>query len=74
MTPALTPWFPEHTHPEYTGYYDTRVRGSEMILYWDGDGWRASQHSPSITTGVLSVFRQNREWRGLTAPASGVLQ
>lgn len=63
----FTQWFPATTKPVHEGYYDTRSYGvGEMVLYWDGDGWRASATSP---TSQLSCFYPNREWRGLaTSP------
>lgn len=62
----FTQWFPATTKPVHEGYYDTRTKHSgDMVLYWDGNWWRASATSPTVR---LSTFAP-REWRGLaTSP------
>lgn len=63
----FTQWFPATTKPVHEGYYDTRRSGYfPMVLYWDGEWWRASATS-SIKNP--SWFEQRRSWRGLaTSP------
>lgn len=67
MAKKLTPWFPAYQDPVHVGYYDTRNHIGEMVLFWDGSNWRASEHSPRDN---CTAFWPGREWRGLSAPAS----
>lgn len=68
--PKLTPWFSALINPVRIGYYLTRNRGNEMVLFWDGRSWRASEHSPRHAG--QSIFWRSREWCGLTRPATSL--
>jgi hypothetical protein len=64
MSATVTQWFHPSVRPVHVGYYETRRPFvGEMVLYWDGYGWRASEHSPSSRFSVM--FFVLREWRGL---------
>jgi hypothetical protein len=71
--PILTPWFQTYQTPARPGYYDTvlphQYERDAMVLYWDGTGWKASEHSPRDPYN--NTFWRTRHWRGLAAnPAS----
>lgn len=63
---VLTDWFAATIKPVYIGYYLTRAgaRAGGMVLYWDGQWWRASEHSPSLHRFLFAP----REWCGLVTP------
>lgn len=68
----LTPWYQTYQKPARPGYYDTVLphqnESYAMVLYWDGERWRASEHSPQWDQ---TPFYPARHWRGLAAnPAS----
>ena len=68
MSKKFTPWYPAYSEPARIGYYDTRNHVGEMVLFWDGGNWRASEHSPR--GNASTSFWRGREWRGLIRPTA----
>ena len=63
MSAKLTPWFPCHVRPVHIGYYETQTEWTNMVLYWNGYYWMASEKSPSHSNQFSCI----RDWRGLAA-------
>lgn len=68
---ALTPWFPANTKPVRRGAYQTyRPRLGEGYSFWDGKKW-GNQYSTADRAKLFGYMTgiQEKEWRGLAAPA-----
>lgn len=69
----LTDWYPSHIRPVRPGVYEARVAGQKTIGYaaWDGKywGWRTSSFLDALKYPVSSDAAQDKQWRGLKAPA-----